>query len=85
MSVSQVQTTSAVSKKQTKGRSVIKYYNYSRLDAKESVRVDDFWNYDEKMTSIIDNIRANVFLTIFRNLLKIKFVNFEHFLPQMVA
>ncbi len=35
---------------------------------------DDFWNYDEKMMSIIDNIRANVSLTIFRNSLKIEFL-----------
>ncbi len=34
---------------------------------------DDFWNYDEKMMSIIDNIRGHAFLTIFRNSLKIEF------------
>ncbi len=31
----------------------------------------DFWNNDEKM-SIIDNVKANVFLIIFRNSLKIE-------------
>ncbi len=38
---------------------------------------DDFWNYDEKMMSIIDNIEeyeSDVFSTIFRNSLKIKFL-----------
>ncbi len=35
---------------------------------------DGFWNYDEKMMSIIDNIRADVFLTTFRNSLKIEFL-----------
>ncbi len=45
----------------------------------------DFWNYNKKMISIINNIKEHKSQCIFDNFQKFSknpiFVNFEHFLP----